>query len=283
MGVAGCGGAAPRVSRPEPRSIQIVDTHTGRRTSLDRVAATLVRVRAVYVGEDHDDPIDHALELAVIEALWMREQNLAIGLEMVQAPFQGALDQWVAGRIDEAELRRRVHWHERWGFDFALYRPIFDFARDHHIPMRALNAPEEVTHAVAMGGLGALTAKQRAALPTLDLHVAAHRAMVKAALAHHPGLGPDDFEHFYEAQVIWDETMARNTARALTGPGAVQIVVVLAGRMHIERGLGVPSRAARRGARPYRTLLRVASVPSGTPPARYLFIHPGLHAHGSDP
>jgi uncharacterized iron-regulated protein len=66
-------------------------------------------------------------------------------------------------------------------------------------------------------------------------------------------------ERFYTAQVVWDETMAEAVAETLTAPGAPRRIVVLAGDMHVREGLGIPDRAARRGATPYRIVLPVAA------------------------
>lgn len=48
---------------------------------------------------------------------------MAIGLEMVQQPYQAALDAYIAkkvGNLEEADaaLRRDTEWDERWGFEF---------------------------------------------------------------------------------------------------------------------------------------------------------------------
>ena len=52
---------------------------------------------------------------------------------------QPALDRWVAGELDEAEFLRASEWREVWGFDPALYLPIFHFARMNRIPLLAVN------------------------------------------------------------------------------------------------------------------------------------------------
>jgi uncharacterized iron-regulated protein len=53
---------------------------------------------------------------------------------------------------------------------------------------------------------------------------------------------PDRFERFFQAQVLWDETMADRIARS--APTAQ--VIVLAGQGHLIYGYGIPDRVARR-------------------------------------
>src|SRR5262245_25513326 len=131
---------------------------------------------------------------------------------MIKRPFQPALDEYLAGEIEDEELLERIEWEERWGYSFELYRCIREFARAHAIPVHDLNVPDEIPRAVSRGGVEALSEEERAALPDLDLGNEAHRAMVKEAFGAHHGHGELSFDHFYAAQVIWDETMAYEIA-----------------------------------------------------------------------
>src|SRR5262249_11935757 len=158
-------------------------------------------------------------------------------------PFQGALDDYLAGKIDAEELVEKSEWEDRWGYSFELYRPILEFARAHQIPIIALNAPDEITSTVATKGFEGLSDDERASLPDLDLSNEQHRELMREVFGgHHAHAHAGTFENFYAAQVIWDETMAYEIARALGEEGAPHRVVVLAGDGHIRFGYGIPSR-----------------------------------------
>ena len=63
--------------------------------------------QAVFLGEHHNSAADHLLQAAVIRELHERRGKagpVAVGLEAVQRRFQPALDEYVAGAIDEAQL-----------------------------------------------------------------------------------------------------------------------------------------------------------------------------------
>ena len=64
-------------------------------------------------------------------------------------------------------------------------------------------------------------------------------------------------EQYYQAQVVWDETMGSRVAETLGRAGGPAKMIVFAGRVHVKRGLGVPDRAAKRGAAPYAVVLPV--------------------------
>ncbi|UJR83753.1 ChaN family lipoprotein [Sandaracinus amylolyticus] len=257
--IAACGGAPAATERTTPRSspsTPIVDVRTGARMTLEELAIALDVARVVYVGERHDAAADHEAQRAVIAALLARGGSLAIGMEMFQRPFQAPLDAYVARSIDEAEMLRATEWQERWNMDFALYRPILELARDAGAPVVALNARRELTRTIARQGDAALTPELRAELPAeMVTDDAAHRAMIMEAFGEHPGMEPAVLERFYLAQLVWDETMAERVASTLASEGAPARMVVLAGRVHVQGGLGIPQRAARRGAEPYRVVM----------------------------
>ena len=183
---------------------------------------------------------------------------MVIGLEMVKRPFQSWLDRYVAGEIDEATMLEGTQWRRRWGFNFGLYRPILRYAREHKIPLVALNIKDEITRQVARQGLDSLSPEDRARVPEIDFSNADHRAMVRAVYDRHNMTGGKmTFDNFYTAQLLWDETMATEVARVMTAADAPDTMVVLAGSGHVRYAFGIPSRAARRGVDAYKTVLPV--------------------------
>ncbi len=257
LAVAASACARPAARPPSaPERPRIVRAADGEELGFEALVDELLGARAIYVGEHHDSVADHRTELAIAQAIHARDRSLAIGLEMLDARAQDALDAYVGGAIDESTLLEQSAYAERWGFDYALLRPLMEWARAERVRVIALNVPREITRAVARGGLVALSAEQRASLPSeLVLDDAAHRAMVLGALEGHPGMTAEQRERFYEAQVVWDESMGDAVAGALAAEGAPRRIVVLAGAFHVMRGLGIPRTAARRGARPFRVVL----------------------------
>lgn len=105
----------------------------------------LLSKRVILVGEIHDRYDHHLNQLALLKALHAQDPNIGIGVEWFQQPFQPVLDAYLAGRIDEAEMLKRSGYYERWRYDYRMLRPILVFAKEHRIPVLALNAPVELT------------------------------------------------------------------------------------------------------------------------------------------
>nr|WP_246167929.1 ChaN family lipoprotein [Thermosulfurimonas marina] len=204
--------------------------------------------RVILVGEEHDRYEHHLTQLRLIQALVEQGHRVALGLEMFQRPFQKALDDFLAGRIDERTLLRRTEYFKRWRFDWKLYRPLLLYARKEGLPVVALNAPSELVKKVSRKGLSALSVEEKGGLPQMDLDQEAYRAFLWKIYQDHRESFRDfpRFENFYQAQVLWDETMAETAWRWLKERPDYQMVI-LCGKGHVAFGYGIPSRLRRRG------------------------------------
>jgi len=213
---------------------------------IDAIMPALAQHRVVYIGETHSRYDHHVAQLRIIEALYRDDPDMAIALESFQQPFQQALDDYIAGDIDENTMLRRSEYYQRWGYDYRLYQPILRFAREHQIPLIALNVPKELTARVGKLGLAGLEPEERARLPgDLDTSDDAYRKRLQTVFEEHQGKTGRAFERFYEVQLLWDEGMAARAADYLrTHPE--RRLVVLAGAGHLNAAAAIPARLQRR-------------------------------------
>ncbi len=187
--LAACGGSYPRAAAPA-RGVaaaglpyEVLDARTGRQVDKAAFWTAIGGARAVCIGEEHPNPHHHWVQLEVVSHLAALPRPFAVGMEMVQRPFQGVLDDYAAGRIEAAALESRTGWADRWGYDFAMYQPILATAVAHHATLLALNASKELVKKVSHAGIDKLDAADRALLPELKLDDAKHRAWFEAIMA----------------------------------------------------------------------------------------------------
>lgn len=222
--------------------------------ALHDILAGLDDRRAVFVGETHDRYDHHLVQLEVLKFLQQRHGDVALGVEWFQFPFQRHLDDYLAGRISEAQMLERTGYFDRWRYDYRLYRPIVEYARANGIPIVALNAPSELTEKIGEAGIDALPDKYRSQLPTeYDRGDPSYAERLRGSFRQHPGEGRS-FDRFLDVMLTWDETMAERAAGYLeTHPH--RRMVVLAGAGHVAYGSGIPDRLARRLGSAPATLL----------------------------
>lgn len=213
----------------------------------------LSQARVVYLGETHDQPDDHSAQLTIIQTLHSLNPNLIIGMEMFQRPYQVALDRYLARTTTETELQEQSQYKKRWGYSWELYAPILRFALAKQIPIIALNTPTEVTRKVARQGLESLTLEDRRFIPPQsEIHLSpnTYRERLRQVYQeiHQGSSNSENFERFFQAQVLWDETMAERIVQSLQ-QNPQSLVVVLVGQGHLLYGDGIPSRVTRRTER----------------------------------
>jgi len=163
---------------------------------------------------------------------------------------QAALDRWNEGTLSEEEFLKVARWYKNWGYHWNYYREIFLFARDHKVPLYAVNTPREVVSAVRKKGFENLTEEEAAHIPSrIDTDNEEHYRLFKAFFdeadsMHSSGMGEEMWQAMFRAQCTWDATMGYNAVQALQKHGAKDaIMLVLIGSGHVAYGLGAERQA----------------------------------------
>lgn len=260
----------------------------GQPATLDDLVGALARTEVVLIGESHDDPGAHALQLDLLRAAYARygadgaatRRQVVLSLEMFERDVQLVLDEYLAGLIPEPQF---LACSRPWNNYQSDYRPLVEFAKAHQLPVTAANAPRRYVNLVGREGREALTKLSdaaRAFLPPLPYGTAsaAYEVKFQRLMSDLHGAGGDagarrgpDAARMLDAQSLWDASMAHAVAETLARvPQA--LVVHINGRFHSEEGLGVPEHLAayRKGTRMLVvTVVADAADPETFDAARY--------------
>jgi uncharacterized iron-regulated protein len=233
--LAACAGRPPHCAAPrhwaDPATLRIVADPT----------AHLAGNGVVLLGEQHDSAADHDWELATIQRIYAADPSMVLGFEMFPRTAQPVLDAWTDGRLSDAEFLARTDWQHVWGFPPEFYMPIFRFARDHRVPMRALNVSHHLVHLVGQSGWAGVVLADREGVGTPAPPSADYRHELADVMSGHggPAMSPERLGHFIDAQLLWDRAMAEAVAsQRAAAPG--RPVVALMGAGHLENRDGVP-------------------------------------------
>jgi uncharacterized iron-regulated protein len=245
-----------------------IDVKTGQAIDRGELFHDLVaKTAVVLLGESHTDVDHHHWELQTLAALHGRGGNLVIGFEAFPRRLQSVLDDWVEGKLTDEAFLKASEWRQVWGYDAALYMPLFQFARLNSIPMIALNVERKLVSQVGQQGWEGVPVSEREGLsdpapasPAYQRELARVYAMKKtmppgAADRLLSGQGPNppepdeaalaeamkqpEFKRFVEAQLTWDRAMAEALAGAKRKYPDATVVGIL-GSGHVEEGHGVP-------------------------------------------
>ncbi|SNB46516.1 ChaN family lipoprotein [Geobacter sp. DSM 9736] len=228
----------------------------GRLVSFQEMIGELKNDRLIFVGELHDDRTHHALQLEVIKALRAAGKQVAIGIEMFSWPSQQALNAWVAREIDLLDFMQV--YRQNWTISWEQYDTIFLYARNHGIPMRGLNVPQEIARKVYRSGFASLTEAEKSLLPpgiTCRIDTPYMKFVRDMYFGH--GMGGSSFEHFCEAQSVRNQTMAWLAVEYLT-KNPERVMVVVTGVGHAMKR-GVPEEVSQLTTMPYKVVLPMLS------------------------
>ena len=215
-----------------------------RQLSLSDLVQELGDARVITIGEQHDNFSHHRTQLLIISALHEAGYDIAVGFEQFGTRSQAGLDRWVAGRSSVSDLFQlySLDWELNW---WPLYLPIFEYAREHEIPMVGLNIPREIVRQVASKGFSSLSEKQRGKIKVLSCSIdEKYKKTLSQVLGQKGNKGSSEmFDHFCEAQVVWDTAMAlRAVDYVKANPG--KSLVILAGNFHAWKR-GIPEQIGR--------------------------------------
>jgi uncharacterized iron-regulated protein len=245
-------GDPARKDREAPLVLDaITDTKSGDQITPDELARRLTGTRLLLIGEEHTNADFHGVQLRVLQALVKSGRKVLVGLEMYPYTEQRFLDQWRDGLLTEEGFLRLSRWYDNWGYNWQYYRDIFLLARDHRVPMFAVNTPREVVAAVRKKGLANLTPEEAAHIPKdIDVDNADHMTFFRTTFedeqgpVHGGGMGEDMWKNMLSAQCTWDATMGYNAVQALKQANdPTAIMVVLVGSGHVAYGLGIERQA----------------------------------------
>lgn len=238
-----------------PLGESIMGIEPAKALKIDEIVERVADKKIIYVGERHDSYEQHIVQLEIIRGIFRKNPNIAIGMEMFQRESQSALDDFIAGYIDEKTFLKQSAYFKNWGLDYNFYKDIIRFARDEKVPLIALNLRREIVSKVASSGIDSLTDDEKKELPaSMDMTDYDYKSRLKEVFDKHPGSKNRNFDNFYQSQIIWDETMSQSIDEYLKKNPDRQVIVI-AGSGHLIYGSGIPKRTFRRNQHNYAIIL----------------------------
>jgi len=234
----------------------------GSSASLDDLLTEASQVDVTFLGESHNDPVAHYLELLLFESL--ADNMLALSLEMFETDIQYVLDEYLDDVITEVHLLESARAWDNYDSD---YKPLIEFAKNNSLPVLAANAPRRYVNLVGREGqesLQNLGDEAKRFLPSLPYANASESYTenflnLMQAMNAQSGQEPDDnhdneeitpeqaeaareqeerLQRTLAAQSLWDAGMAWSIASYLTEHSDTRVLHVN-GSFHSAEGLGI--------------------------------------------
>ena len=177
----------------------------GKEAKYDKIIEQLSETDILFIGEYHNNPISHWLELEITKSISSKKQ-VVLGAEMFERDNQQQLNAYLHDSIDYKTLDSTARLWQNYKTDYA---PLVDFAKQEKIPFIATNIPRRYAKQVYKGGfeiLDSLTLEEKKYIAPLpipyDSTLKCYADMLNMMPTSHGG------NNLPKAQAIKDATMA---------------------------------------------------------------------------
>lgn len=213
----------------------------GNPATLDQIIEQIGKSDAVFLGEQHDDAVAHAVQMQIFKSAFEKygkDRKVALSMEMFERDVQIILDEYLKDYISESHF---ISSSRAWGNYKTDYRPLVEFAKQNKLDVIAANAPRRYVNMVSRLGkdsINQLSPEAKNWLAPLPYGDASETyakkfnalmgQMTDSVNVHNPMLA---------SQSLWDATMAFSVSEYLK-KNKNSLIVHLNGSFHTENHLG---------------------------------------------
>ena len=224
---------------------QIRDLANGQSLTPAQLVQRLAQASRVLVGEKHDSPDHHALQLWLMQALQRQRPQGSLLLEMLEPGQQARVDAIEAQQSLPADLPEALAWEQGW--TWAFYGPLVEEALRQPYPLLAANLePGRIRQIYRQPPR---LAGARSTAPEV------RQALLEQVRVSHCAMLP---ESQMPAMLAVQQQRDRHMASALLQ--APEPAMLLAGSFHARKDLGVPLHLADLGAKGETLVLMLAEA-----------------------
>lgn len=199
--------ALPGWSQDKPA--YILYNTKGKKVSYKKMLKFLKDQEVLLIGELHNNPISHWMELEITKDL-SPYQPIILGAEMFERDNQTGLELYLNGKINAKGLDTTVRLWRNYSTDYA---PLLNLAKERKWPFIASNVPRKYASQVARGGFQALDNLSELEKTWLAPLPIAYDAQLPGYQKMLTMMGGHASEHMPKAQALKDATMAHSILR----------------------------------------------------------------------
>lgn len=215
----------------------------GNPQTMERIVEQIGKSDVVFLGENHDDSVAHALQFEIFKAAfdkYSKNRKVTLSLEMFERDVQTVVDEYLSGLISETHFLASSR---PWGNYKTDYRPLVELARENKLEVIAANAPRRYVNMVSRTGresLDKLSPEAKSWLAPLPYGEPSEKYAAKfnALMGKTPDPATKQSPNpIVYSQALWDATMAFSISESLK-KNKNELVVHLNGAFHTENRLG---------------------------------------------
>ncbi len=226
---------------------EVLDLKAKNKIALDQFVDQIPLGTILIIGESHaikgQNNLDQKNQHLLIQKLVQEHRNVSVGMEFIHWTQQPFLDQYLKKQTSEDQFLKDINWagNPYPDYKFQILEPLNGKGGTFGI-----NAPKDLTSFVGKNGISNLPQNLKSFLPPkFNLGNSLYKKRffeLMGDLSSHGG----NSDFYFEAQSIWDDTMAWKSLEIMKS-NPYGILVIIVGKFHAQYGGGLPSRIKARG------------------------------------
>ncbi|MDH3693543.1 MAG: ChaN family lipoprotein [Gammaproteobacteria bacterium] len=210
----------------------------------------------VYLGEIHDNPWHHELQLEILQRLVAADIHPAIGFEFFNSGQTGDLMSFSTSVTHgsnsdklsakaERQLRNRLGWGKQRDDEWQFYFPIIDYAKQNSLAVFGTDLPAGIRRRITRKGISELSPVEQRLIVDTGFHNDAYRTLMQEGFVEsHCGWNdPVLLDNLYETWLARNDSMATAITDMLASTSDRPIVMIV-GAGHTKYNMGIYDRVA---------------------------------------
>lgn len=104
----------------------------------NEVIEAVIKAEFLFFGDFHALQQSQKAQLRLLKEL-PAKKKIILALECFEAKHQGAIDQYLSGKLSDKDFLKAVQWNKKWTFPWEHYKPILKWAQKRRIKVLGLN------------------------------------------------------------------------------------------------------------------------------------------------
>lgn len=242
----------PKYTISEKKDKTIVSLKQGKDISLEQLVKELENYPVIFVGDHHNTEKTHKFFENFLNELVKKGYNLHMTNEWFSPQHNKLLKDYTDNKINSKVLKEKREWDKFTKYKWELVEPLYEAVKNSNGRLYGANISKEDREKISLKKIEKMSEELKAFYNSLDLDVSSHRSLVMPYLDHCHKYSKKDSkepcdERMYRVQVTWDTYMAEQSANI-----AKEVIktkkdklIVFAGALHMEYGVGIPLRFSR--------------------------------------
>ena len=249
--LSGCQTRQPALTHPIAQGCDYYSLKAAQCLTQARLLEKLEPYQVIFIGDHHSEDDLHNTIALLITALSQKGYKVHLANEWFTPSDTKTLELFTNNDINETEFLEQIQWKKRNRFySYDSFKPMYEAVKNNKGYLHGINLSKAEQKRLSDDNLSAMDKDERTFEAGLDLDVAPHKELVMPFLSHchAPKKGESlqaCIDRMYRVQVAWDSKMALESHALAKALAKDEKLIVFAGSMHIENGLGIPLRFAR--------------------------------------